>query len=169
MFVPGRIVGGRDACYMIGCACRPRAGVRLDELGALWAHCLWVCGCTSIATCGSGDGPGPTGTAGKTVPCAPDALQVYSVAITGSWIAGSGVVEMSCLPCVAAVAHATWLQAGGDSSGRCSRTATRKLGGGRRTCEFSRSTVDSAGTRQPAAAARRSQARCRARRCTPVS
>ena len=33
----------------------------------------------------------------------------------------------------------------------------------RRTCEFSRDTVGSAGTRQPAAAARRSQARGRAR------
>eukprot|EP00964_Phaeocystis_antarctica_P034687 scaffold19762_cov65-Phaeocystis_antarctica.AAC.7 len=33
----------------------------------------------------------------------------------------------------------------------------------RRTCEFSRGTVGSAGTRQPAAAARRSQARGRAR------
>eukprot|EP00964_Phaeocystis_antarctica_P014203 scaffold7820_cov51-Phaeocystis_antarctica.AAC.2 len=36
-------------------------------------------------------------------------------------------------------------------------------GSGRRTCEFSRGTVGSAGTCQPAAAARRSQARRRAR------
>eukprot|EP00964_Phaeocystis_antarctica_P071170 scaffold43380_cov66-Phaeocystis_antarctica.AAC.4 len=52
------------------------------------------------------------------------------------------------------------MRGGGTSSGQLQRYDTRVR---RRTCEFSRGTVGSAGTCQPAAAARRSRARRRAR------